>query len=504
MAEMRAGVDDVLVYYRADLAFHRAVFAASGNPFVDRLGAIVSAVLEVSFRLQRRSLIPATLGLPMHERVLDAIRARDADAAESAMHDIIEEARIELEQAMRRAGMKVTRLETIRLLEFPNILWVRVHCEDGLYGLGETFMAAASVEAFLHEIVAPRILGLDALAIDLIASRLYGYLGFRSSGVETRAASAVDIALWDLWGKATGQPIVQLLGGRTREGIRTYNTCAGYQYIRDTRLQRVENWGLGQAPAGPYEDLDAFLHRGDELALSLLEQGITGMKIWPFDPAAEASGGHYISAPELDRALEPFRKIRSAVGDRMDIMVEFHSLWNLPTAIRIARALEPFDTFWHEDPIKMDALADLATYAAVSRAPVCASETLAFRQSFRELMEARATGIVMLDLSWCGGLSEAKKIATMAEAYHLPIAPHDCTGPVVLAASTHLSCNAPNALIQESVRAYYTGWYRELVTALPEVKDGIIAPPPGPGLGLDLLPGVASRKDAIVRASAPD
>ena len=107
----------------------------------------------------------------------------------------------------------------------------------------------------------------------------------------------------------------------------------------------------------------------------------------------------------------------------------------------------------------------------------------------------------MLDLSWCGGLSEAKKIATMAEAYHLPVAPHDCTGPVVLAASTHLSLNAPNALIQESVRAFYTGWYKELVTALPEVKDGMIAPPPGPGLGLDLLPDLTARKDAVVRVS---
>ncbi|NJO38920.1 MAG: mandelate racemase/muconate lactonizing enzyme family protein [Rhizobiales bacterium] len=399
--------------------------------------------------------------------------------------------------------MKITKLETIRLLEFPNILWVRVHGEDGLYGLGETFMAAESVAAYLHEIVAPRLLGEDALAIDRIVSRLYGYLGFRSTGVETRAASAVDIALWDIWGKATGQPVVQLLGGRTREKIRTYNTCAGYRYIRDTRLQKVENWGL-DAKEGPYEDLDAFLNRADELALSLIEQGITGMKIWPFDPAAELSGGHYISGPDLNRALEPFRKIRKAVGSAMDIMVEFHSMWNLPTALRIARTLEEFETFWHEDPIKMDALADLAVYARESRAPVCASETLAFRQSFRELFEARATGIAMLDLSWCGGLSEAKKIATMAEAYHLPVAPHDCTGPVVLAASTHLSCNAPNALIQESVRAFYTGWYKELVTALPEVKDGMIAPPPGPGLGMDLLPDITKRKDAVVRVSAPE
>lgn len=399
--------------------------------------------------------------------------------------------------------MKLTRLETIRLQEFPNILWVRLHGEDGLYGLGETFMAAASVEAYLHEIVAPRILGLDASLIDAIATRLYGYLGFRGTGVETRAASAVDIALWDLWGKATGQPVVHLLGGATRARIRTYNTCAGYKYIRDTRLQKVENWGLGQSE-GPYEDLDAFLHRADELAVSLLEQGITGMKIWPFDPAAEASGGHYISGPDLRRALEPFAKIRKAVGERMDIMVEFHSMWNLPTAQRIARALAEFDTFWHEDPIKMDSLADLRAYAQASTAPVCASETLAFRSSFREILETGAVGVVMLDLSWCGGLSEAKKIATMAEAWHLPVAPHDCTGPVVLAASTHLSCNAPNALVQESVRAFYTGWYRELVTALPEVKDGMIAPPPGPGLGLDLLPDLGRRADAIVRVSLPD
>lgn len=399
--------------------------------------------------------------------------------------------------------MKITRLETIRLQEFPNILWVRVHGEDGLYGLGETFMAAASVEAYLHEIVAPRILGLDASLIDAIAARLYGYLGFRGTGVETRAASAVDIALWDLWGKATGQPVVRLLGGASRERIRTYNTCAGYKYIRDTRLQKVENWGLG-GQEGPYEDLDAFLHRADELAHSLLDQGITGMKIWPFDPAAEASGGHYISGPDLKAALQPFAKIRKAVGDRMDIMVEFHSMWNLPCAQRIARALAEYDTFWHEDPIKMDSLADLRAYAQASTAPVCASETLAFRPSFREILETGAVGVVMLDLSWCGGLSEAKKIATMAEAWHLPVAPHDCTGPVVLAASTHLSCNAPNALVQESVRAFYSGWYRELVTALPEVKDGMIAPPPGPGLGLDLLPDLDRRPDAIVRSSVPD
>ena len=107
----------------------------------------------------------------------------------------------------------------------------------------------------------------------------------------------------------------------------------------------------------------------------------------------------------------------------------------------------------------------------------------------------------MLDLSWCGGISEAKKIASMAEAYQLPVAPHDCTGPVVLVASTHLSLNATNALIQESVRAFYTGWYRELVTDLPIVENGYMNLPAKPGLGTELLPGLRDRKDAHVRAS---
>jgi L-alanine-DL-glutamate epimerase-like enolase superfamily enzyme len=315
-----------------------------------------------------------------------------------------------------------------------------------------------------------------------------------------RGNSAVDIALWDLFGKATGQPVYQLLGGRHRERIRIYNTCAGSRYVRSSG-KVIMNWGLEQTSKGPYEDLDAFLHRGDELAQDLLEQGVTGMKIWPFDPYAEASGGLYIAAEDLKSALEPFAKIRSAVGSKMDIMVEFHSLWNLPTAIRIAEALAPFGTFWHEDPIRMDSLATLKLYAARSKAPVCASETLGGRCAFRDLLETGAVGVVMLDIAWCGGLTEARNIAAMAEAWHLPVAPHDCTGPVVLTASTHLSVHAPNALIQETVRAFHYGWYAELVTNLPPVDRGYIRPPAGPGLGTELLPSTEKRADAVVRVS---
>jgi galactonate dehydratase len=382
--------------------------------------------------------------------------------------------------------MKITALETIRIAERPNLIWLQVHTDEGLVGLGETFFGASTVEAHVHDYIAPRVIGRDPLAIDALSADLVGYLGFRSSGAEVRGNSAFDIALWDIFGKATGQPIAQLLGGFTRREIRTYNTCAGSDYVKKTTGQVTANYGLGQN--SDFDDLNGFLHRADELALSLLEDGITAMKIWPFDSAAEQTRGHYISAPDIDKALEPLEKIRRAVGNKMDIMVEFHGLWQLLPAMQIARALTPYQTFWHEDPIKMDSLSSLKRYAEVSTAPISASETLGSRWGFRDLLETGVAGVVMMDLSWCGGLSEARKIASMAEAWHLPIAPHDCTGPVVLCASTHLSLNAPNALVQESVRAFYRGWYRDLVTALPTIKNGMITVPPGPGLGMELHP----------------
>ena len=396
--------------------------------------------------------------------------------------------------------MKITSLETTRNAEFPNLLWLHIHTDEGISGLGETFFGAQAVEAYLHESVAPQLLGQDPGRIDYIARKLYGYLGFRGSGVETRGNSAIDIALWDLWGKRTGQPVYQLLGGLTREQVRVYNTCAGYRYVRQRPVQTTDNWGL-DGEEGPYEDLDAFLNRADELALSLLQQGIQAMKIWPFDHAAENNGGLHISPAELRRALEPFEKIRKAVGDKMDIMVEFHSLWNLPTACRIAEAVKPFQPYWMEDPVKMDSLSVVGEYRQRTGLPVTASETLSYRTGYKDLLEAKAVDIVMPDLSWCGGISEAKKIATMAEAHQLPVAPHDCTGPIVLTASSHLSLNAPNALLQETVRAFYTGWYKEIVTALPIIEEGYLRLEPNPGLGLELLPDFLKRNDTYRKRS---
>jgi L-alanine-DL-glutamate epimerase-like enolase superfamily enzyme len=400
--------------------------------------------------------------------------------------------------------MRITAIETIRIEEFENLVWLHVMTDEGVTGLGETFFMPKTVEAYVHEALAPKVIGRDPLAIDRLSKDLTGYLGFRATSAEMRGNSAFDIALWDLWGKATNQPIAQLLGGFSRPSIRTYNTCAGPVYMRRNKGQASDNYGLSATVGHRYDDLNGFLTRADELADDLLSQGITAMKIWPFDQAAEKEDGRVIAAADLKSALVPFEKIRAKVGDRMDVMVELHSMWQLLPAMTIAKALAPVNPFWLEDPIKMDSLASLKRYAEVAPGPICASETLATRWAFRDLLETGVAGIIMLDIAWCGGLSEARKIASMAEAWHLPVAPHDCTGPVVLAASTHLSLNAPNALIQESVRAYYRTWYTELVTAVPPVVNGQIAVPPGPGLGLELMPDIDRRFTVHRRVSRPD
>src|SRR3954463_3378137 len=142
--------------------------------------------------------------------------------------------------------MNITALETIRLKEFANLIWVRLHTDEGLVGLGETFFDPTAVEAYLHDRVAPKLLGTDPLQIEARNASLSNYLGWRGSGVETRGNSAIDLALWDLFGKAIGRPVCEALGGKSRDAIRVYNTCAGYRYVRDARAQTSVNWHVGE------------------------------------------------------------------------------------------------------------------------------------------------------------------------------------------------------------------------------------------------------------------
>ena len=208
--------------------------------------------------------------------------------------------------------MKVIAIETIRVGEFPNLLWVQVLTDEGVTGLGETFYGPAAAEGHIHGIIAPYLIGKDPRNIEAHQVHLTGYIGFTGASAEMRGRSAIDIALWDILGQSGGLPLCDLLGGRVRDEIRVYNTCAGYSYVQTRPTQGTDNFGL-DAAKGQYEDLDAFLNRADELAVSLLEQGITAMKIWPFDYAAERSSGHWIDAEELRRGLVPFEKVRKAV-----------------------------------------------------------------------------------------------------------------------------------------------------------------------------------------------
>lgn len=397
--------------------------------------------------------------------------------------------------------MKIVALETILSTDYPNLMWVQIHTDEGLVGLGETFYWPQAVAAYLHEAVAPYLLGRDPLSIEHHSRvLLQGFLASGNAGVETRAHSAVDIALWDIFGQATGVSVAQLLGGRCRDRVRVYNTCTGYEFLHEPVSFASPGWTKPQTGArAPHEDLQDTTKRPGELAQELLADGITAMKIWPFDAFGGAHQGMYLSAADIDRGLEPFRRIREAVGSRMDVMLEFGGLWDLPTAMRIARAVEPFDPFWFEDPFRMDNIDALAEFARATRVPVAASEMLGTRFAFRQLLERRAVGVVMLDLGWIGGLSEARKVAAMAEAYKLPVAPHDCTGPVVWTASMHLSVSLPNVVVQEAVRAYYSGWYREVLTALPEVANGFAAPPEGAGLATKLQPDFLHRTSTQVR-----
>lgn len=404
--------------------------------------------------------------------------------------------------------MKITRLDTLQIAEFPFLLWLQVHTDDGIVGTGETFWAPGPVATYLHDNVASYLLGKDPRDIELHDRTLGSvYVGARDSGAEVRGNSAVNIALWDIYGQSLGEPVWRLMGGRTHQSVPVYNTCAGYGHVRATRrnalFERTEDWSLkpGDMAEGPYEDLLAWRYDAGALAKSLLSEGIGAMKIWPFDIAAEASNGSRISLRDLDKALEPFRKIRDAVGNDMEIMVELHGLWTLPPLLRIAEALKPFNVAWLEEPVRynqLDAMAELARHTSF---PIAASERLATRQIFKQLIDKRAASVIMIDLAWCGGLSEARKIANMAEASELPITLHDCTGPIVYAASCALSATLPNAMYQEMVRAYATGWYTEIVENIPVVEDGCVFPLEGPGLGMKLRPELFERPDAIVRTS---
>ena len=390
---------------------------------------------------------------------------------------------------------QITKIETFIHPEYPKILFVRIHDDHGLVGLGETSFGPETVQQWIHTEAAPYLIGADPGRLDQHWKEMnrLGIITTRARGAEIRGVSALDMALWDLYAQRTGEPLYQVLGGLSRDRIRVYNTCAGYSYGVN-RAGFLRPGDVDYRPDGPYEDQHAFLTDAGELAESLLSEGFTAMKIWPFDQFVAKTNGQSIHPEDVEKGVEPFRKIRKAVGDRIEIALEMHCMWNLPSAIQIARAVEPFKPMWYEDPLPMDNLDALAQFRQAVRYPVTASETVSTRWHFREMFERRAVDICMFDISWVGGVSEAKRVSTMAETYHLPTAPHDCVGPVTFMFSVQLSLNMPNTFIQETVRAYNATWYKQIVTKQPHLEKGFAYPPDGPGIGTQLKPSFLKDK----------
>ena len=373
--------------------------------------------------------------------------------------------------------MKITRIETIHITSHPenpwieHLLWVQVYTDTGLVGLGETFYAPTVVQAAVHDHFGPLLIGRDPCAVERhweAMFRLSDHAGY--GGAEMRAISALDMALWDIKGQAAGVPVYELLGGAVRQRIRVYAT--GMPWV-----------GAGDA------------------ARELLDEGITAMKGGPTIPLAMVNDGQHLSPADLERSLQPIRDIRDAVGLDMQIANDGHGKWNLPTAIRIAQAMEPYEIMWQEDLMPLLNPEALRRLQESTRTPICISERILGRWQFRSFIEIGAARIVMPDLIWAGGISETHKIAILASAHQLPFAPHDASGPVNIFACAQICMSAPNALMQEFVRVFHKGWYNDFVDPNLTIVDGYLHAPQAPGIGTRLRPGVRDLRQAKVVVS---
>lgn len=395
--------------------------------------------------------------------------------------------------------MNITDIRTIHFSTFPNSTLLELKTDSGIIGLGETYYTPRTVTAYIQEVLAPMLLDSDPLQIEGFWRRAYdGSHVYGNKGLEMRCLSAVDVALWDILGQHAGQPIWQMLGGTSHpNGVPVYNTCASAGYAQGTPGIQRKN---GAEIIGQYKDWEAWQPDSDagELAKSLLDMDIKAMKIWPFDPFARSNGGQTISWQEIDEGLRPWKQIRDAVGLDMDVILEGHGYWALQPARRIAEALEPYKPAMLEDLMKPDNPRSLAKLRAATRTPICTSELLMNRYAVEEMLRADACDVVMTDVTWAGGITEARKIANMADTNNMGIIFHDCTGPVALAAALHLSAHCSNTWMQEIVRAYTLGHYLDLVDHAFVVNDGRMMPPDRPGLGVALRPEALERADCQI------
>lgn len=399
-------------------------------------------------------------------------------AAKSCLHDV--------------APMKITKIETVRFGEELNIagrgiqwMWVRIHTNTGIVGTGETYPFNEANEAVIKDLQwhswAGKLVGSNPLEIEQIWDRIFKQNAYHTTGgAEMRALSAINIALWDILGQAANLPLYQLLGGSADKKIRVYNTY--------TNARNINGWTLES-------DMD-------KIARFLVEQGITAIKYCPFDTVARKTNGEYISRNDIDESLKWIKIVRDTVGNDLEIGCEFHSNWNVPSAARIVHALEPYDILFLEDMLLQDNMSAYKTLANETSIAIVNSERSATRFQFREMLEQQVTDVAMYDLTWCGGISEGKKISDMANTYYIPTMMHTAGGPILWYASIHLATAITNLFYVESVYPNWHDRYPYFFDNVPQVVNGLAKPNEGAGLGLKFKQGIFENKHVKVNTIA--
>ena len=357
-------------------------------------------------------------------------------------------------------------------------IFLKLVTDDGIEGVGEVYAASFApdvVVKMIEDVFLRHVEGIDPFNIETLWRNVYGRgYSMRPDISLMGVLSGLEMALWDINGKALGKPVHALLGGKVHARLRTYT----YLYPRP---------GEGHAYSDPavYRDPDAAAER----ALEYVAMGFTGLK---FDPAGDYSTFDP-RQPSLERMelSEAFcRRIRQAVGTRADLLFGTHGQFTTAGAIRLARKLEAYDPLWCEEPVPPEKPEEMAIVARQTTIPIATGERLTTKYEFARVLELRAASILQMALGRVGGLLEAKKIAGMAEAHYAQIAPHLYCGPIEGAANIQLSACSPNFLILESIERW-EGFHSRIIKTPIRWEDGYVIVPDTPGLGVELDEEVA-------------
>ena len=354
-------------------------------------------------------------------------------------------------------------------------IFVKLVTDDGIEGVGEVYGTAFGPKvmvAAIEDIYQRYVEGMDPFHIEKLWRLVYGSgYTLRPDVTAMSVLSAIEIALWDIKGKATGKPVYELLGGKVHERLRSYT----YIYPDTAKGQDSSIYWNAEASA--------------ERAAHYVKMGFTGIK---FDPAAPYSpfDPRQPSLESMDLCEKFCKLIREAVGSKADLLFGTHGQFTTAGAIRFAQRLEKYQPLWFEEPTPPEKPEEMALVARGTTIPIATGERLVTKYEFARVLENRAASILQMQVGRVGGLLEAKKITTMAEAYYAQIAPHLYAGPVIGMANVHLAAASPNFLILESIETW-GGFHGKIIKKPVQWEAGYVIPPTAPGLGIELDEDVA-------------